>query len=344
MRSDRVDLSFRSRQVRAERLRSAEGVVVVNCPGWELRAAHNTSNQLAALSHHPSVIIAVTNRTRAALPPFAFMASSESVLEGKRNLFQLCCIVDSIEPKRTGEGSMSMSSLDGNLGAIKGREILGAMNALGGFAAKKVGQIDPKDITPVVSTPFVVASRRLKKASKSNIPFVTDSLLKLKHMGANAVDKLGNIGMLIDSLPKALGKVTNVGQFKGLIQLANNDKQLRNQLLGLLKLNQTKWEDVSEQVLRCVHKDNRVRVWCPEDIERDGLRVGFLFGCDCGCPDLTIPIGVYSVTGASSLNMTSTLPEARRYALNEPLPPIHNRCITPPSPTLSLPYFIIRGT
>ena len=161
-----------------------------------------------------------------------------------------------------------------------------------------------------------MASRRLKNQSKSNIPFVSDTLHKLKHLGDTAVGKLASLGKNIYSVPKALASVTNVGQFKALIQLANNDQKLKAQMLSVLKLNSVKWNEVSEQALRCVQKDNRVRVWCPQDLERDGVRVGFIFGCDCGRPDLTIPIGHYSIAGTPATDITSTLPDARKQTIN----------------------------
>jgi len=161
-----------------------------------------------------------------------------------------------------------------------------------------------------------VASRRLKNQSKSNIPFVNDTLHKLKHLGDTAVGKLASLGKIIDSVPKALASVTNVGQFKALIQLANNDQKLKAQMLSVLKLNSVKWDEVSEQALRCVQKDNRVRVWWPQDLERDGMRVGFVFGCDCGRPDLTIPIGHFSIAGTPATDITSTLPDARKQTMS----------------------------
>ena len=250
-------------------------------------------------------------RTYAMIPPFAFMASSESVLGGKKNLFSLCCVVDSIEMPGTELSDRSLSSMEGSLGKSGVVEALGgAMGVWGPQGGPPPLVIDPKDIAPVVSTPFVVASRRLKKASKSNIPFVSDPLLKLKHMGKTAVKKLESLGAYVHNLPKMLEKVENVGQFKALVQLANNDKQLRDNLLNVLKITDAKWEEVCEQALRCVQKDNRVRVWCPNNMMRDGLRVGFLFACDCGSPDLSMPIGMYSFS-ASSHPQTSNMQENR---------------------------------
>ena len=66
----------------------------------------------------------------------------------------------------------------------------------------------PRTYAPAVSTPFIVVSRRMKKASKSSIPFASDPLAKLKHMGRTAVKKLESLGTAnVPGLPKWLSKV-----------------------------------------------------------------------------------------------------------------------------------------
>ena len=213
-------------------------------------------------------------RTWAEIPPFTFMASSESVLEGKNNLFSMCCVVDGISP----DNELRHTAEQGGTQPV-------------------VDTPHPKDVAPAVSTPFIVVSRRMKKASKSSIPFASDPLAKLKHMGRTAVKKLESLGTAnVPGLPKWLSKVENVGQLKTLAQRSKTDENLRNALLNVLKIPEAKWDEVCEQASRCIsQKDNRVRIWCPANLARDKMRMGFLFACDCGCPDLSMPIGIFGL-------------------------------------------------
>jgi len=86
------------------------------------------------------------------------MSSSESVLEGKKNLFQLGCVVDSAEMlgKAGSQMSMSMSSMDveGSLGS----------DLAGRLGSVKPGQVDPKDVAPAVSRPFIVGIALSRRA------------------------------------------------------------------------------------------------------------------------------------------------------------------------------------
>ncbi|GLI70279.1 hypothetical protein VaNZ11_015212 [Volvox africanus] len=148
-------------------------------------------------------------------------------------------------------------------------------------------------VTYVVSESFVVATKRVKHAIKSDIPSVMDSVSKLVHIGKATVDKLIDLRAAFQEegfdfkLPEDLIKVERVGQFKKLIDLSESNNDLKNRLRHVLKLSPEKWEEVCQHAISAVVPDFRNRVWwCPP------LRLGLLFACKNGAVMMENPTGI----------------------------------------------------
>lgn len=138
-------------------------------------------------------------------------------------------------------------------------------------------------ITYVVSESFVVATKRVKGAIKSDIPSVAEPISKLVHIGKATVDKLVDLrgaakeeDIEID-IPNDLNKIEKVGQFQRLVELTELNSDLKNKVRHLLKLSPEKWEEVSQNALAAVVPDFRPRVWWCQS-----LGVGLLFACKNG--------------------------------------------------------------
>lgn len=91
-------------------------------------------------------------------------------------------------------------------------------------------------VTYVVSESFVVATKRVKHAIKSDIPSVADHVSKLVHIGKATVDKLLNLrqaaadeGFEIN-VPDELNCVDKVGQFQQLVELSEMNTDLKNKV------------------------------------------------------------------------------------------------------------------
>lgn len=81
------------------------------------------------------------------------------------------------------------------------------------------------DRSYVVSEQFVVATKRVKHAIKSDIPSIGDHISKLVHIGKATVDKLVDVRQaaaeenLDFEVPEHLNRVEKVGQFQQLVEL-----------------------------------------------------------------------------------------------------------------------------
>ncbi|GAX84826.1 hypothetical protein CEUSTIGMA_g12247.t1 [Chlamydomonas eustigma] len=149
------------------------------------------------------------------------------------------------------------------------------------------------NVTYVVSENFVVATKRVKHAIKSDIPSVADSVSKLVHIGKATVDKLLDLrnaakeeGFEI-GIPDDLNRIEKVGQFQQLVEQSEMNSDLKNKVRHLLKLSPEKWEEVSQHALAAVVPDFRNRVWwCPN------IRSGLLFACKNGAVVMEHPIAL----------------------------------------------------
>eukprot|EP00197_Chlamydomonas_leiostraca_P008112 CAMPEP_0202870554 /NCGR_PEP_ID=MMETSP1391-20130828/16057_1 /ASSEMBLY_ACC=CAM_ASM_000867 /TAXON_ID=1034604 /ORGANISM="Chlamydomonas leiostraca, Strain SAG 11-49" /LENGTH=611 /DNA_ID=CAMNT_0049551153 /DNA_START=278 /DNA_END=2109 /DNA_ORIENTATION=+ len=148
-------------------------------------------------------------------------------------------------------------------------------------------------VTYVVSESFVVATKRVKHAIKSDIPSVADHVSKLVHIGKATVDKLLNLrqaaadeGFEI-SVPDELNCVDKVGQFQQLVELSEMNTDLKNKVRHLLKLSPEKWDEVAAHAQGAVMPDFRPRVWwCP------AVKAGLLFSCKNGAVMMDQPIAL----------------------------------------------------
>lgn len=152
---------------------------------------------------------------------------------------------------------------------------------------------DPvSNVTYVVSENFVVATKRVKHAIKSDIPSVADSVSKLVHIGKATVDKLVDLrgaareeGFEI-SIPDELNRIEKVGQFQALVEQCEMNSDLKNKVRHLLKLSPEKWEEVSQHAMAAVVPDFRNRVWW-----QASMKLGLLFSCKNGAVAMDHPIG-----------------------------------------------------
>ncbi|KAG2438687.1 hypothetical protein HXX76_005233 [Chlamydomonas incerta] len=155
-------------------------------------------------------------------------------------------------------------------------------------------------VTYVVSESFVVATKRVKHAIKSDIPSVGDHISKLLHIGKATVDKLMDLRAAFQEegfdvkLPDALVRVEKVGQFRTLVEMSEANNDLKNKLRHVLKLSPEKWDEVCQHALSAVVPDFRNRVWWWTP-----LRLGLLYQCKNGAIVMENPIGIVRI-GASA--------------------------------------------
>jgi hypothetical protein len=78
-----------------------------------------------------------------------------------------------------------------------------------------------------------------------------------------------------------------VGQFKELVESAEKDQPLQENLRKALNLTAKGWEGACKHALRAVTTDNRMRIWTADD----SLTTGLLFRCHLGRILLDAPVG-----------------------------------------------------
>ncbi|KIY91842.1 hypothetical protein MNEG_16120 [Monoraphidium neglectum] len=120
-------------------------------------------------------------------------------------------------------------------------------------------------VRPATSTPFVVATRRVRNDLKADIASVDDPVGTLLHMGRETIRKLKNLRTAAEQAGKEINipenRVVKVGDFQALVRRADQDGHLRQQLRCVLKLSEDKWKEARERALRAVVPDNRMRAW-----------------------------------------------------------------------------------
>eukprot|EP00798_Chlamydomonas_sp_ICE-L_P031947 gene31947-17902_t len=148
------------------------------------------------------------------------------------------------------------------------------------------------NVTYVVSESFVVATKRVKHAIKSDIPSIADHVSKLVHIGKATVGKMNDLrssaiaeGFVIN-VPDNLNCVDKVGQFQRLVHLSEMDSDLKNKVRHLLKLSPEKWDEVASHVLAAVVPDFRSKVWW---CLHEHVRAGLLFECKNGSVSMDQP-------------------------------------------------------
>lgn len=167
-------------------------------------------------------------------------------------------------------------------------------------------------IRHAVSEGFVVATRRTRTAGKADIPKVDDHVSRLEHMGKETVKKLQDIRSAAESvsislkLPEGISNcIQRAGEFKHLVQAADQDGTLRQKLQTVLKLSKEKWDEAREHAMRCVVPDNRMRAWYSD---RHNHEVGLLFTCRMGIIDMERPVALLRWFGSNEhQNIEATL-------------------------------------
>lgn len=184
------------------------------------------------------------------------------------------------------------------------------------------------NVTYVVSENFVVATKRVKHAIKSDIPSVADPVAKLVHIGKATVDKLLDLrGAARDEglgeilVPDDLNRVEKVGQFQQLIEQCDMYPDLKSKVRHLLKLSPEKWDEVCNHAQAAVVPDFRNRVWW----SASGL--GLLFACKNGSTGMEHPIALVKMAPSPDQedqvipihqldpNMFQTIPRLKQQAL-----------------------------
>ncbi|KAL0051109.1 hypothetical protein WJX82_002198 [Trebouxia sp. C0006] len=125
-------------------------------------------------------------------------------------------------------------------------------------------------ITFVASEDFVVATPRVAKAVKAEIPCVDDPVSKLEDIGEKTQKKLLDIQAAAESsgvhdLVFPDRSITTVGQFKQLVELSNTDPRFNEKLKQFLIPNKAR-----EHVALAVENDKRLRMWYPEPNNIEG--------------------------------------------------------------------------
>lgn len=165
------------------------------------------------------------------------------------------------------------------------------------------GWVQNYDICPAASLPFVVTSRRLRKKCKADVPFDTDSIVALKHIGRETITKFRNLRDVMqgsgmeDKIPQNLHHVETVDQVRLLASLASRDASFKDKLKQKLRFRDDVWDEMTNHAMRCIPKDGKMRVWCPSFVGKSSSNVGYLFRCQMGQPDIQSPAGIikYSV-------------------------------------------------
>ena len=139
------------------------------------------------------------------------------------------------------------------------------------------GGIPLPGIAPVLSEPFVVATARVRAASKLEIPHVDDSISKIEGLGVQTQKKLEDIGAAAEAvdIPRSnlqvpRNSVTKVGEYRELIELAETNKSLKETLKHVLRLTNM-WDVARDHARKAVTTDTQLRVYHPDNREEVGL-------------------------------------------------------------------------
>ena len=81
-----------------------------------------------------------------------------------------------------------------------------------------------------------------------------------------------------------------VGQFKELVDIAEQDPRLCETLKKVLKLTRG-WEIARDHARTAVVTDDKMRVWCPKTEDGKQSSMGLLFKGHLGSADLENPVG-----------------------------------------------------
>ncbi|KAK9817517.1 hypothetical protein WJX74_004575 [Apatococcus lobatus] len=148
-----------------------------------------------------------------------------------------------------------------------------------------------------VSEAFVVATPRVRTAVKAEIPHIEDHVSKLQAVGVQTQQKLQDIqgaakGVGIFNLTLPMNKVSKVGEFRELVELAEKDRPLCENLKKVLRLTKG-WDMARDHAMQAVGTDNYLRIWYSDATMSNGL----LFKCGLGSVDLDAPLGLIQKGG-----------------------------------------------
>lgn len=148
-------------------------------------------------------------------------------------------------------------------------------------------------VEPVATEEFVVATKRVRGAMKSDIPSVSDRIDKLVHMGKMSVQKLRNLEQsareagMASFLPSSLWSIQTIEDFRRLVSVTEVNRDVERKVCQLLKMYPERWSEVVSHAMTAVEVDMRPRLWRPDKEGR-----GLLFSCKNGAVmfDLNVEI------------------------------------------------------
>lgn len=158
------------------------------------------------------------------------------------------------------------------------------------------GALSAASITVAVSEPFVVATRRVKSATKLDIPCTTDPVGKLHHVGRESVRRLADLHTAalqhgVPLPPGVVKSVHTVGDFQLLCAQVEGNEALLQGLLSVVKLCRPKWLELCAHASMAVLPDNRHRVWEGKD------GVALLYACRRGYIAMECPAALFERVG-----------------------------------------------
>ncbi|PRW58095.1 CSE family protein [Chlorella sorokiniana] len=193
----------------------------------------------------------------AQLPDLSVTGSSEALLSGQRPPFALL-----------------VRALQGGEGAGAGERVAA--------------------IPPLVSEGFVVATPRVRSASKKAVPALGDHVSKLNCAKLKDLRRAASDAG-VQGLALPLAAVNTVGEFRQLAVWAQEDPSRLDQVKKMLKLTKG-WEEARDHALIAVGADERLRAFFPDD----SLAAGLLFRCKDANIGLEAPLAALEAASDAS--------------------------------------------
>lgn len=145
------------------------------------------------------------------------------------------------------------------------------------------------DIPPLVSTPFVVKTRRTKPNEKGRTLAPGNGVEKVKGIGSKTRVKLSDLvaaagernAALVARIPKHLRNIRTVSQLQELVEWGEQEAEFDDGITRLLQLNPDTWEEAVQHLTMVEMPDLMPRQWtCPH------TGITLVYKCQLGGVDL----------------------------------------------------------
>ena len=166
------------------------------------------------------------------------------------------------------------------------------------------------NVTYCVSDSFVVATRRVKSAIKSDVPNINDHICKLVHIGNATIGKLKDLRAAAKAegtdikLPDNLNCIEDISKFRQLVQMTGQDSTLQTLVRCIVKMSPERWAEVSQHAMSAVVSDVRHRMW-----RNDDMSFNLIFQCDNGKTLLEHVIGIVDPKNPDRIVSIHNLPK-----------------------------------